>query len=107
MKDKCVYMRTSGDNVICSWLSITLGDIMGYDGYLCKRCRNKKMLSSLINIDVDTSDINKIASYCSKHNCNACVYNEACELYAMSPLWVKAYVGALLKIKDKIESEEV
>lgn len=37
-KNKCVYMYTSGQDVMCEFFSKSLGDIMGYDGKRCEHC---------------------------------------------------------------------
>lgn len=34
-------MSVNGDNVICDFYKIILGDIMGYDGKVCKDCARK------------------------------------------------------------------
>lgn len=37
-KNQCIYMWTSGQDVMCEFFDEPLGDIMGYDGKACENC---------------------------------------------------------------------
>lgn len=38
----CIYICTSGQDVICLKTGKILGDIMGYDGIKCNKCKYRE-----------------------------------------------------------------
>lgn len=54
MSKMCDYIYSKGNDVICYYRNEILGDIMGYDGKKCKRCKYRKKINKLNRKDTNT-----------------------------------------------------
>lgn len=96
MKDRCIFMCTSGDNVICNLYNKILGDIMGYGGHFCINCKSKKKQGD----SYTTDEVLRIARMeCAKHElCVNCKFNDICTRYDIIPALLELFIISLKEV---------
>lgn len=95
MKSKCVFSDTVADNVICCLYNRVLGDIMGYDGYFCSKCKSKKEQGTAYTTD----EVLRMARMkCAKvDSCANCKLHDICKEYDVTPVEIERFIISLKK----------